>query len=102
MHFNKGILQQCIKTIANIYPHEYLLQESETALHSFFSEGNNNNIRSFGLAAMIHLAKVRPSVLNDWQLFLIECLESNDNTLAERTITLLIEIADEGNTEVIL
>ncbi len=21
MHFNKGILQQCIKTIANIYPH---------------------------------------------------------------------------------
>lgn len=25
MHFNKGILQQCITTIAHIYPHEYLL-----------------------------------------------------------------------------
>jgi hypothetical protein len=29
----------------------------------FFSDGNNNNIKSFGLAAMKHLAKVRPQVL---------------------------------------
>jgi hypothetical protein len=29
MHFNKGILQQCIKTISNIYPNDTLLIECE-------------------------------------------------------------------------
>lgn len=94
MQFNKGIIQQCIKTISSIYPLEYLLSESEQSLHLFFSEGNSNNIRSFGLAAMTHLAKGRPKVLDKWQMFLIECLESEDITLAERTIGLLIEIAN--------
>lgn len=62
MHFSKGIMQQCIKTISNIYPHEYLLEESQSALDCFFREGNNN-IKSFGLYSMIDLAKVRPQVL---------------------------------------
>ena len=101
MHFSKGILQQCIKTVANIYPHDYLLQESEKALINFFKDGNNN-LKSFGLYTMIDLSKVRPEVLEHWQMMLIECLESDDITLAERTISLLIEIANESNTEVIL
>ena len=63
MHFNKGILQQCIRTISNIYPHEYLLSESEKSLHTFFGEGNSNNVKSFGLTAMRYLAKVRHEVL---------------------------------------
>ena len=51
---------------------------------------------------MIYLAKVRPGIVEQWQMVLIECLESKDNTLAERTVTLLIEIANESNTETIL
>lgn len=39
---------------------------------------------------MIDLAKVRPQVIEKWQMVLIECLESDDITLAERTINLLI------------
>ena len=27
MHLNYGIIQQCIKTISCIYPHDYLLEE---------------------------------------------------------------------------
>jgi hypothetical protein len=44
---------------------------------------------------MTHLAKGRPQILDSWQMFLIDCLESDDITLAERTIGLLIEIANE-------
>ena len=59
-------------------------------------------MKSFGLSSMIYLAKVRPGIVEQWQMVLIECLESKDNTLAERTVTLLIEIANESNTETIL
>ena len=51
---------------------------------------------------MKYLAKVRPETIENWQMFLIECLDSPDMTLAERTIVLLIEIANESNVEIIL
>jgi hypothetical protein len=47
---------------------------------------------------MTHLAKGRPKVMENWHMFLIDCLLSDDITLAERTIGLLIEIANEENT----
>ena len=70
MIFHKSILQQCIKTVASIYPHEYLLEESCKSLDIFFQDGNNN-LKSFGLTAMTYLAKVKPEVLEKWQYFLI-------------------------------
>lgn len=57
MHFNKAIIQQCIKTISNIYPHKFLIEQSSDNLFRFFDAGNNN-MKYFGIAALSELVKV--------------------------------------------
>ena len=101
MHFNNGILLQAIKTISNIYPHAYLIQCCHESLYKFF-DSTNSNMRYFGITAMIEILKVNKECIDRWQYVLLECLENDDITLAEKTIELLTIVANEDNTELIL
>jgi AP-4 complex subunit epsilon-1 len=101
MHFNKAIIQQCVKTISNIYPHRFLLQQAEESLGRFFEAGNNN-MKYFGIDAMSHLAKSNKEIVDKWQIVILECMDSPDITLAEKTLGMLVQIANEDNTTIIL
>lgn len=71
---------QCVKTISNIYPNQDLIQEAGLSLKRFL-DSHNGNVRYMGIRALSHIYKQYPQLLEEYQLLIVDCLESKDETL---------------------
>lgn len=76
-----AVTYQCVKTIATIYPNESLLIEAASVLAKLLETRSANNMKYLGIQALSMLYKSNPKLLDDYQLIVVECLESKDETL---------------------
>jgi AP-4 complex subunit epsilon-1 len=97
-----AIAYQCIKTIFTIYPNEKLVSQAAAGLSKFLSSTSNNNLKHMGLRLLIQAHKDHPKLLEDYQLIIVECLESKDETLKQETLDLLYRMTTNENIEVIV
>lgn len=86
---------QCVKTIANIYPYENLLTEAVLALSKYLEPQSTNNMKYLGIQALSMLFRSNSKLLDDYQLIIVDCLESKDETLKKETLDLLFKMTTQ-------
>lgn len=96
-----AVSYQCVKTICNIYPNPSLIQEAANSLNRFL-QSHNSNVKYMGIKALGYIYKQQPELLENYQLIIVDCLESKDEALKRETLELLYRMTNNSNVEVIV
>ncbi|EGR32873.1 hypothetical protein IMG5_068280 [Ichthyophthirius multifiliis] len=96
-----AVTYQCVKTIATIYPYQSLLEQAASAVSRFLTS-DNNNLKYLGINALISIVQVNSSYVLEHQRTIMDCLESNDDTLKRETMELLYKMTNMNNVQAIV
>lgn len=97
-----SVVYETILTICSMYPNKILLQQASKAVSKFLStHSNNTNLTYMGVKALRHIALLDASLIGEHQVFVIRCLESNDDSMKRITLELLYKNTNSNNINVI-
>lgn len=97
-----SVVYEAILTICSLYPNKILLQQASKAVTKFLSAySNNTNLTYMGVKALRHIALKDASLIGEHQVFVIRCLESNDDSMKRITLELLYKNTNSSNINVI-
>ena len=91
-------------TILQIYPNEDLIEKSVEKLDMMRSNSllKKNNTLLLVLEIISKLADINKGYMQNYQLLLLECLESEDETIKHMTIRILFKNINDSNIEIII
>jgi len=101
LNIGYAVTYQCVKAICTIYPNQALLEAAVTSLSKFLSS-ENANLKYLGICALIPIVHLNPKYALNYQMVVVECLESHDETLKRMTLELLYRMTNASNCEVIV
>ena len=97
-----AVVYECILTITSIYYNKPLLNVASASVAKFLNPAlSNSNTIHLGIMALNHLTQIDPNYLQEHQAFVINCIESNDDTIKRITLDLLCKNASPVNIETI-
>ncbi|CAD8201080.1 unnamed protein product [Paramecium octaurelia] len=96
-----AVTYQCVKCISGIYPKQGLLEQAANSV-SRFLKSEDNNLKYFGINALTQIVSISQKYVLEHQMTIVDCLESNDDTLKKETLELLFKMTNEQNCEVII
>jgi AP-4 complex subunit epsilon-1 len=77
------------------------LEPASKAISKFFAS-DINNLKYLGISAIKLFLAIDPQFANDYQIIVVECLESSDETLKRETLELLYKMTNQDNIEFII
>ncbi|CAD8066422.1 unnamed protein product [Paramecium primaurelia] len=96
-----AVTYQCVKCISGIYPQQGLLEQAANSV-SRFLKSDNNNLKYLGINALTQIVQISQKYVLEHQMTIVDCLESNDDTLKKETLELLFKMTNEQNCEIII
>jgi AP-4 complex subunit epsilon-1 len=97
-----AVVFECVLTICSIYYDKALVKAASNAIAKFLNPAlNNSNMIYMGINALKHISEVEPSCVQDHQMFVVNCLESTDDTIKRITLDLLCKNTKSSNLETI-
>ncbi|CAD8095829.1 unnamed protein product [Paramecium sonneborni] len=96
-----AVTYQCVKCVSGIYPQQSLLEQAANSV-SRFLKSDNNNLKYLGINALTQIVSISQKYVLEHQMTIVDCLESNDDTLKKETLELLFKMTNEQNCEVII
>lgn len=98
---NAAILDECARTVTCIYPNNVLLEKA-ASLIGYFVNCQDNNMIYLGIQGLYDIVKDYPQFTVKHQMKVLECLDSNDDTLRSKAVDLLERMCNPQNVQVIV
>ncbi|KAH9254175.1 hypothetical protein BASA81_007764 [Batrachochytrium salamandrivorans] len=93
-----AVAYECVKTIANIWPCEWLLDLAASTI-SRFIQSDQYNLKFLGVTGLACIVRTNPKYAVQHQLAVIDCLEDPDESLKRITLELLFRMTNAQNVE---
>eukprot|EP01132_Coremiostelium_polycephalum_P001121 gene1121-1426_t len=91
-----AILYESIRCLNSIEPNISVIESSSKNVSILLST-KHNNLRYLGIKALASIVKVSPKSVAQFQIEVIECLESSDETLKRKSFDLLYRMTNHAN-----
>ena len=95
------IVYECVLSITKIFPNQDLLEQASTAISKFLTPKSKSNLIYLGINCLKHLTNVNSKYIQRHQLFVVDCLESKDDTIRRITLELLYNNTNANNLKII-
>ena len=97
------VVFECVLTITSIFPNKLLLDQASKSISKFLNPSTSNpNLIYLGLIGLKFLTELDQKYIEEHQVFVLECLSSNDNSIIRITMELLTNNINGSNIKLIL
>lgn len=96
-----AIAFECIRAIFRIYPNNTLMETANANITKFI-QSPQANLKYIGLSALEEVVKENPQAAASHQMAVMDCLQSDDQSLKRKALDLLFCICNINNVQVVI
>ena len=96
-----SVVYEAVLAACKVFPHGPLLDAASLAIAKFLSNSGSQNTVYLGINALRALTEVESKYIQDHHLFVVNCLESKDDSIRRITLDLLYNNTNAHNIDLI-
>ena len=98
-----ALVYETVLTITKVFPNKNLLDQASSAISKFLNPSlNNSNMVYLGIIALKYVTEIDAKYIQQHQLFVVDCLQSGDDSIRRITLELLYNNTSTSNIDIII